>query len=65
MSHLEELAGDPAGRRLCWLPLRSPERNDGVRLAFCWSHVRRGFYELATPGPSPSNPPVKAAVAIS
>ena len=22
-------------------------------LAFCWSHVRRGFYELATPGPSP------------
>jgi hypothetical protein len=24
-----------------------------VRLAFCWSHVRRGFYELATPGPSP------------
>ena len=28
------------------------ERGD-VRLAFCWSHVRRGFYELATPGPSP------------
>ena len=24
-----------------------------VRLAFCWSHVRRNFYELATPGPSP------------
>jgi transposase len=24
------------------------ERGD-VRLAFCWSHVRRGFYELATP----------------
>jgi len=27
-------------------------RND-VRLAFCWSHVRRRFYELATPGPAP------------
>jgi transposase len=29
------------------------DRGD-VRLAFCWSHVRRGFYELAIPGPSPS-----------
>jgi hypothetical protein len=28
------------------------DRGD-VRLAFCWSHVRRGFYELATPGPAP------------
>lgn len=28
------------------------ERGD-VRLAFCWSHVRRNFYELATPGPAP------------
>jgi hypothetical protein len=28
------------------------DRGD-VRLAFCWSHVRRRFYELATPGPSP------------
>ena len=28
------------------------ERGD-VRLAFCWSHVRRDFYELATPGPAP------------
>jgi hypothetical protein len=24
-----------------------------VRLAFCWSHVRRYFYELANPGPAP------------
>src|ERR1700736_5861403 len=24
-----------------------------VRLAFCWSHVRRHFYELANPGPAP------------
>ena len=23
-----------------------------VRLAFCWSHVRRKFYELANPGPA-------------
>jgi hypothetical protein len=26
------------------------DRGD-VRLAFCWSHVRRNFYELATRGP--------------
>src|SRR5450755_2820917 len=24
-----------------------------IHLAFCWSHVRRGFYELAVPGPAP------------
>src|SRR6266481_1251963 len=29
------------------------DRGD-VRLAFCWSHVRRNFYELATPGPAPT-----------
>src|SRR6204780_1896201 len=28
------------------------ERGD-VRLAFCWSHVRRRFYELSTAGPAP------------
>ena len=28
------------------------ERGD-VQLAFCWSHVRRSFYELAAPGPAP------------
>ena len=28
------------------------ERND-VLLAFCWSHVRRPFYELAAAGPAP------------
>jgi transposase len=28
------------------------ERNDG-QLAFCWSHVRRPFYELAAVGPAP------------
>jgi transposase len=28
-------------------------RRNTVQLAFCWSHVRRKFYELATPGPAP------------
>jgi len=28
------------------------ERND-VQLAFCWSHVRRPFYELTASGPAP------------
>ncbi len=28
-------------------------RQGKVSLAFCWSHVRRQFYELATPGPAP------------
>ncbi|MGO4611351.1 transposase, partial [Variovorax sp. 2RAF20] len=28
------------------------ERN-AVSLAFCWSHVRRKFYELAQSGPAP------------
>lgn len=28
-------------------------KQGNVRLAFCWSHVRRYFYELATPGPAP------------
>ncbi len=28
------------------------ERGD-VQLAFCWAHVRRNFYNLATPGPAP------------
>src|SRR6185312_1507419 len=31
---------------------RAADRGD-VRLAFCWSHVRRNFYELATAGPAP------------
>jgi transposase len=28
-------------------------RRNAVRLAFCWSHVRRRFYELAQSGPAP------------
>jgi hypothetical protein len=31
---------------------RLAERGD-VHLAFCWVHVRRNFYKLATPGPAP------------
>lgn len=31
---------------------RLAERGN-VQLAFCWSHMRRNFYELATPGPAP------------
>jgi transposase len=32
--------------------MAATERND-VQLAFCWSHVRRPFYELAASGPAP------------
>jgi transposase len=28
-------------------------RRNAVQLAFCWSHVRRRFYELAQAGPAP------------
>lgn len=28
------------------------ERGD-IELVFCWAHMRRNFYELATPGPAP------------
>ena len=48
------LQGHPAGRRLCRLR-KLADRGD-VRLAFCWSHVRRGFYQARHPGcrrPSP------------
>jgi hypothetical protein len=52
MSHLEGFVGilqvdGYAGYR------KLARRND-VRLDFCWSHVRRGYYELAMPGPSPT-----------
>ena len=29
-------------------------RKNSVQLAFCWSHVRRRFYELAAAGPAPT-----------
>lgn len=31
---------------------RALGRSNGVQLAFCWSHVRRGFYELAATRPA-------------
>jgi transposase len=35
-----------------------------VRLAFCWSHVRRRFYELASAGPAPIASEVLARIAV-
>ena len=32
---------------------RALTQKNSVRLAFCWSHVRRRFYELAAAGPAP------------
>jgi transposase len=32
---------------------RTLAETSGVRLAFCWAHVRRRFYELAAAGPAP------------
>jgi transposase len=32
---------------------RALAKGNAVRLAFCWSHVRRRFYELAATGPAP------------
>src|SRR3984957_7104160 len=51
MTHLEGFKGilqvdGYAGYR------KLADRGD-VSLAFCWSHVRRGFYELAVSGPAP------------
>ena len=40
------------------------ERGD-VQLAFCWSHVRRRFYELAAAGPAPiANEALKRIVGL-
>src|SRR4051812_42125110 len=32
---------------------RALAKRKDVQLAFCWSHVRRRFYELAAAGPAP------------
>jgi hypothetical protein len=42
ITHLEGFNDGYAGYR------KLADRGD-VRLAFCWSHVRRGFYEFAIP----------------
>ena len=56
---------NPNGPSPIWRALRAFFQVDGyagyrkladrgdVRLAFCWSHVRRGFYELAVSGQAP------------
>ena len=36
---------------------------NAVQLAFCWSHVRRRFYELAQAGPAPIASEVLARLA--
>ena len=49
----------PAVRRLCGLQeVCRSKRVDAqtVTLAFCWSHVRRGFYDLAKTGSRRSRP---------
>ncbi len=38
-------------------------RRGDVQLAFCWAHVRRRFYELATQGTSPVAAEVLARIA--
>ena len=38
-------------------------KQGNVQLAFCWSHVRRHFYELAIPGPAPIAAEALASIA--
>lgn len=47
--HGKDLLG---GRKRSLFYRKLAEGGD-VRLAFCWSHVRRKFYELVTPEPAP------------
>ena len=42
---------------------RALPKGGAVRLAFCWSHVRRGFIDLAAKGASPIAAEVLARVA--
>jgi transposase len=57
--HAKALLGDYRGVLQChgyaaYKRLVDPAREaDGVILAFCWSHVRRGFYDLARTGAAP------------
>ena len=50
-SHTSPVARRAAGGRLRGLP--RPADQGQVRLAFCFSHVRRRFCELAAAGPAP------------
>ena len=57
--HADALLGGYRGLVQCdgynaYKQLAGPARDDAtVTLAFCWSHVRRGFYDLAKSGTSP------------
>jgi hypothetical protein len=46
--------GRSPGRRAAYSALADPARDGGpVTLAYCWSHVRRRFYEIAQGGNAP------------
>jgi transposase len=57
--HADALLGDYRGILQCdgygaYKKFAGPARDEQkVTLTFCWSHVRRGFYDLAKPGTSP------------
>jgi len=57
--HNDRLLGNYRGILQCdgyatYKKLAGPERGkDAVTLVFCWSHVRRGFYDLAKAGTAP------------
>jgi hypothetical protein len=57
--HADALLGGYRGILQCdgygaYKKFAGPARDEQkVTLAFCWSHVRRGFYDLAKPGTSP------------
>jgi len=57
-AYARAMAGSrPARCRLCLCADRKSDRpmvaaGNSVSLAFCWSHVRRRFYELAAAGPA-------------
>jgi transposase len=58
-AHAERLLGDYRGILQCdgyttYKQLVDPQQGEGsVTLVFCWSHVRRGFYDLAKTGTAP------------
>ncbi len=57
--HNDRLLGDYCGIVQCdgyatYKALADPKRGEaGVTLVYCWSHVRRGFYDLAKAGAAP------------
>ena len=53
--HLAGFSRHPAGRRLCRLQAadRCQARRRPAVLAFCWSHFRRQFYDIAKGGNAP------------